>query len=79
LRYSEASSSGARVLAFLEQEAHELLDSRDSLPVRPERHDVLEFVELTHASSLGFSDIAASLKGIIQHFDLSKAVTLNIR
>jgi hypothetical protein len=44
LEYREAPSLEAIIPVFLEQEAHELLDSRDFLPVGPERHDVLEFI-----------------------------------
>lgn len=75
---SEGSSSEAKFPSFLEQEAHELLDSRDFLSVGPERHDVLELVELTHTPSLSSADIAPSLKGVIQGSDRSKLVTPNI-
>jgi hypothetical protein len=37
---------------FLDQEAQELLESRYFLSVRPEVHDVLEFVESAHLPSL---------------------------
>ena len=76
--YSENSTPQPKLAGFLEQEAHELLESRDFLPVRPERHDILEVVELAHVPSFPIRDCAARLKGVIQRFDLSKPVLLNI-
>jgi len=76
--YSEKSTLQPKLAGFLEQEAHELLESRDFLPVRPERHDILEVVELAHVPSFPIRDCAARLKGVIQRFDLSKPVLLNI-
>jgi hypothetical protein len=61
----------------LEQEAHELLESRDLLCVCPEGHDLLEVVELTHRSSNPIFISPTALKGVIQLLDVSDPVTSN--
>jgi hypothetical protein len=75
--FREGTASEPNSLGFSEQ-AHELLDSGDLLPVRPERHYVLEFIEAAHVTLPAYVDIALSLKGVIQGSDVSKLVTLDI-
>ena len=63
---------------ILEQEVHELLELGHLFPIRPKGHDILEVVELTHLPSFPIRDCVARLKGVIQRFDVSKPVLLNI-
>jgi len=59
---------------MLEQEVHELLELGHLFPIRPERHDILQVVELAQFVPV-FSIFGLRLKAIIQRADLSNSVT----